>query len=346
MASLTAHLRQPGDHGRLGFHPECPLCRRERLAGRLGADAIVGRGAQAMLTAGVLVLSSATPTAALATEPDQEHEGATAPDHVAVNAPPSTPGVDPGGNSTDLPFTAAPPAAAQAPSEPAGGTGPIEQETATNEEAPIADPGDGTDTDTVSQEQAPPMTSPVTAPATTAPAPTQPTTDAVPGPATAAPTAPALPTDPASSAPVPATSPTTHMRPDRDTTAPSGADRREAAPKSVPTAQHAVPATLPTAAVVSPSADRATATVQVTQSQSGPSSSAAVSHGEAAQRGDRFHVVQRGESLWSIAKDLLGEDASAARIAREVNRLWGLNRDRIGTGDPDLLIAGTRLVLR
>jgi hypothetical protein len=57
-------------------------------------------------------------------------------------------------------------------------------------------------------------------------------------------------------------------------------------------------------------------------------------------------VVQRGESLWSIAKDLLGDDPSISRIAREVNRLWELNSARIGTGEPDLLLAGTRIVLR
>jgi hypothetical protein len=56
-------------------------------------------------------------------------------------------------------------------------------------------------------------------------------------------------------------------------------------------------------------------------------------------------VVLRGESLWSIAGDLLGDGASPARVAREVNRLWQLNDDRIGTGDRDLLMAGTKLEL-
>jgi hypothetical protein len=55
--------------------------------------------------------------------------------------------------------------------------------------------------------------------------------------------------------------------------------------------------------------------------------------------------VQRGESLWSIAAHLLPDDASPARIAREVNRLWELNKSRIGTGDRNLLMAGTRLEL-
>jgi hypothetical protein len=65
-----------------------------------------------------------------------------------------------------------------------------------------------------------------------------------------------------------------------------------------------------------------------------------------ARSGDRVHVVQAGESLWSIANDALGGDAEPARVAREVDRLWRLNQARIGTGDPDLLAIGTRLRLR
>jgi nucleoid-associated protein YgaU len=65
-----------------------------------------------------------------------------------------------------------------------------------------------------------------------------------------------------------------------------------------------------------------------------------------AKSGDRFHVVQRGESLWSIATDLLGEGASTTQIAREVDRLWELNEDRIASGNPDLLYTGARLRLR
>ena len=56
--------------------------------------------------------------------------------------------------------------------------------------------------------------------------------------------------------------------------------------------------------------------------------------------------VRRGESLWSIASDLAGDGASPAQIARVVNRLWELNSERIGTGNPDLLMVGTRLTLR
>jgi len=57
------------------------------------------------------------------------------------------------------------------------------------------------------------------------------------------------------------------------------------------------------------------------------------------------YVVAAGDSLWSIADDRLGPGASSAQIAREVHRLWQLNSERIGTGDPDLLSVGTSLVL-
>jgi Tfp pilus assembly protein FimV len=71
-----------------------------------------------------------------------------------------------------------------------------------------------------------------------------------------------------------------------------------------------------------------------------------VSESRATTSPGKVHVVQPGESLWAIASDLLGGNASPARIAREVHRLWQLNQDRIGTGNPDLVMAGTRLVLR
>jgi hypothetical protein len=55
--------------------------------------------------------------------------------------------------------------------------------------------------------------------------------------------------------------------------------------------------------------------------------------------------VRPGESLWSIARDRLGPRAGRARIAIEVARIWDLNASAIGTGDPDLVMAGQRLRL-
>jgi len=65
----------------------------------------------------------------------------------------------------------------------------------------------------------------------------------------------------------------------------------------------------------------------------------------AGLRGKRGHVVRPGDSLWSIAAGLLGEDADAAAVALEVQRLWRLNATRIGTGDPDVLPVGVLLRL-
>ena len=55
--------------------------------------------------------------------------------------------------------------------------------------------------------------------------------------------------------------------------------------------------------------------------------------------------LRQGECLWWIAHDQLGGDAGPVQVARLVNRLWELNRERIGTGEPGLLRAGTGLQL-
>ena len=55
--------------------------------------------------------------------------------------------------------------------------------------------------------------------------------------------------------------------------------------------------------------------------------------------------MRPGDSLWSIAKRLIGPGASTAEIARGVHRLCQLNGDRIGTGDPDLIMPGQTLQL-
>jgi len=67
--------------------------------------------------------------------------------------------------------------------------------------------------------------------------------------------------------------------------------------------------------------------------------------GERAGLRPKLYVVGRGDSLWGIAEDHLRPGAGPAEIAREVNRLWELNADRIGTGQPDLLMVGTVLRL-
>jgi hypothetical protein len=336
MASLTAHLRRPGDHGRLPFHPECPICCHDRLAGSLPSDAVVGRRTQALLAASVLALSTATPTAVLAAEPDQEQEGATAPEQAAAQAPASAPAYDPGGDSTDVPFDVAPPPAPDAGSVPEPSdddAGPTEPEAETPGDAPVADSGDGSGTSAPSQEPAPPAQDAASAPPApaTAPQPPQAPPVSAPSPATPTPETPAPPALPDANA----TRPHHHHQTGR-----ANPDRNKDS-----TPSHAAPAaSAPTASAPESSAP---STVFVAQPPpSAPRASGAANRGQAAQPGDRVHVVAPGESLWSIASDLLGDGASVARTAREVNRLWELNGSRIGTGDPNLLRVGTSLALR
>lgn len=56
-------------------------------------------------------------------------------------------------------------------------------------------------------------------------------------------------------------------------------------------------------------------------------------------------IVRPGDTLWSIAAKVAGPTASAAEIAQEVDRLWRLNAERIGSGRPDLIVPGERLRL-
>jgi hypothetical protein len=339
LGSLTAHLLEPGDHGRLGFHPRCPACRRERLFGSLASEPLISRRVQAALATGVLALSVAAPGAAAAAGPDRQREGAATPEQLRgddIDAP----DFDPGGE-TALPFEVTP-----SPTSPVVGGGsqdsgdgpPVESD-------PVVDP------DAHLLAPTTPATQPPTTPATQAP-PTEP--DAPVPPAEVAPGSPAPPAGQRVTIEAPPGGPevpTSRTAPDAaPKSAPEpkreGSDRRRrpASATSAPAEQPRAPtadvpqrpapaAPLPAAAVAE--------TVLVAQA-SAPSEASESPLPDTA----RWHVVEPGESLWSIARRLLGPDASPARIAREVDRLWELNRDRIGTGDPDVLMVGARLRLR
>lgn len=77
-----------------------------------------------------------------------------------------------------------------------------------------------------------------------------------------------------------------------------------------------------------------------------PAATAPADHGRHLGGGKDSYVVRSGDCLWHIAAALLPAGASDAEIAGEVARLWALNEDRIGTGDPSLIYAGTTLRLR
>jgi nucleoid-associated protein YgaU len=56
-------------------------------------------------------------------------------------------------------------------------------------------------------------------------------------------------------------------------------------------------------------------------------------------------VVRPGDSLWVIARRLVGAKASNAAVERKLVAIWNLNEGRIGTGDPNLIFPGTPLKL-
>jgi LysM repeat protein len=336
MASLTAHLVETGDHGRLGFHPDCPACRQVRLLGSLSADAVISRRAQAALASGVLAISAVGPSAALAQEPDHQVEG-------GLDSAPDGGTSDTGAESVPPSTLAPPPAADLDPQTPDGPeasdlqevvpvqTEPVE---APDPDAPSSGAQNGLAPEPVDTETSRPegILEPVDpdSPAET-PAPAQPTSEEL---ATQVPDEP-VPEGQLEAGPDALSDEKTAETSPRDHTALSPVDSdAEQAPASPP----AVPAPMVTEATV----------VAAAPSEAPPVDKPADSEpaDRSSTRDPDFLVVQAGDSLWSIAKRVLGPDATPAQIARKVSRLWNLNGDRIGTGRPDLILVGTKLRLR
>lgn len=354
MRSLSTHLRQPEDHARLPFHPDCPNCRSsERLIGAVPSEGIVSLRAQAAFAAGVLALSAVAPASAAAVEPDQVRDGAVAPEQVEKTDPANSPDFDPGGVSTELPADApsvpqaqAPPAQAP-PASDDDDVAPLDQEPTEDVDAPIVDAGD-TPAESIAGPQPQASPGPASPPAEPASSPDM-GPYAVATPPGGAPT-PAAPVNETATGPDAVAPPASTAAPDKEAVyvgAVRKAPRRRgvakpkvAERKVVREAAQADPPQV--AAPDGPSdASRGLEVVRASPPSTG---------GASAEVGDvsgRVHVVRSGESLWSIAKQVLGGgQASTARVAREVNRLWELNQDRIGTGDPDLLMVDTKLRLR
>ena len=334
MTSLTAHLVESGDHGRLGFHPDCPVCRQVRLFGSLSSDPVISRRAQAALASGVLALSAVGPPVAVAQEPDHQVEGGSepAPDgDASETGPEATP-----------PSTLAPPPAPDLePQTPEGAeasellevvpvqTEPVE--TPTGQDNPGAD--SGTAPDPVDPEGPRPKSVPETLepePSTEAPATTQPPAESE---APHARDAAGSEGPPERQAQDTISLEATAESLPRDLTAPPPAGGVE----RLPVAAEAAPMVTPATAVAAPPPKPAPVT---TTSEPAPANRTSSGPNLA------FLVVQPGDSLWSISKRLLGPDASPAQIARKVSRLWDLNDDRIGTGHPDLILVDTKLRLR
>ena len=297
MSSLSVHLRLPEDHSGLPFHPSCPVCRRDRLAGSLEGDEIVSRRTQAAIAVGLLAFSGVGgPATAVAAGPDQDVDGSAE----VVESP------DPGAADLDEPTTG----------WSDGGAAPPEDEAA----ALVPEAEDGSMEATAREPVEEPLieaAGEIEQPAEVAEPASEPVALAAP------------PAEDPTAASEPAASDGIRV----DT---AERTKRDPVKRTKPAVQPrviAAPAPIVAPATTNP------VTVRVT---AGTNQNTVVR----VSSGARFHVVQRGESLWSIATDRLGEQAGVARIASEVHRLWQLNEDRIASGSPDLLYAGTRLRLR
>jgi hypothetical protein len=278
------------------------------------------RWTRSVVTSLLLAVGAVAPAASIAAEPDRSQEGGVPPEQTQ-DVETDSPSFDPGGE-TDLPFDTGPPPAGQSPPE-SPDEGPLESEPLDDPEgraAPFAEPEApeaGIPEDT--------PTRPIEEPSPVAPAPgssTEPPADIPTPESQPAPQSPTqqLPSEPGSQA--------TYRHRTWTVDVPIHRATREAtpAPNQIDSMDaHTAPATTNVIA----DTDRSEA-----------------DRGASRTAGDaRFHVVRPGESLWTIAEDLLGPDSSATRIAAEVARLWELNRDRIPSGDPDLIAVGQQLRL-
>lgn len=291
---------------------------------------IVSRRIQALLAAGLLAFSTITPVGAWAAEPDQEHIGTASPPspgQTGNTGHAQNPDFDPGGTTTALPTDTTPPHPGN------DDTAPLESEPTTDRTEPIVDPGDAPATPG-SQNNATASTGQTPQPAAPAVPPPPPEPPQTPSPT---PTPPAA-SSPAATLGAPPTAPP--QRPRTATTKNTHTNARHHQHTRRPDAARHQPVS--TSAAPAP-----TTPVDVRQRSSTASSSmGSFRTGDHAEPGDRTHIVLPGESLWSIASDILDGHASAPAIAREVHRLWTLNKERIRTGNPDLLPVGTKLRLR
>jgi len=74
-----------------------------------------------------------------------------------------------------------------------------------------------------------------------------------------------------------------------------------------------------------------------------PAASQPGDHSKGAKPTGVTYVVRSGDTLWAVAAELLGGDATDAQIAAEVRRLYRLNADVLSS--PDALVPGQQLRL-
>lgn len=340
--ALADHFHAGPDHSGLGFHHGCAVCRESRLHGTLPTDRLLSHRA----TAGVVALAFAGvpavgPTSALAGG-DVQELGGTDTDLKDI----------PDGNA---------PGSAPADEQATGDVG--DTGAAQDEEGADADTG-GNDANEALDPSDPALDVPGPAepaageppsPAPTQPGPAKPSPadrPAQPGPGTEDVPAAQAPGDtPAAEQPSPADVPLSAPADVTEAESAGGGARTPtlASPVRPPAGAPAPLAAAPPPPVTGQSADAsesakapATGAPLTASTGTGPRASTV----PAPRAPDSIYTVRTGDSLWSIARDVLGPGASPAQIARQVQKLWNLNSAAIQTGDPSVVPVGVTLRLR
>ena len=136
MPRRNLHQSETQPHARLGFHPDCPVCRQDRLFGALCPEPAVSLRVRALLATGVLALSAGLTSTSVAFEPDQQQEGVvlTGPSSPDLSSPGiDDPGSDDVGTSDDTTLTdilASDPPGDGVADDPDADSGPVEAEPA------------------------------------------------------------------------------------------------------------------------------------------------------------------------------------------------------------------------
>ncbi len=358
MSSLQAHLeRHDLAAGGLVFRRDCPLCRAERVQGRLPSTSVIPPRTRAAIAAAVLGAATVAPGAAIAAD----GQG------VAVPAPPSPPppqvtdgGVGDGGaapvdgdhdaergseeagsRGTDRPSRAGDREQSTDAGSDTGGRPGGAREGSAPSAGPTDDAPAGSDGPETSQPGPPEDAGRDSAPAGRADAPED--SDA----ATPAPAGDDGHADHGSGAPTPV-----------PPAAPASGGAGAARPSARPPEQHASGSGRG-ASVASDGAGRSARPAAFDAGRGAdragrPERDGGVLLADARAAGTRAaerdpteepttYRVRSGDSLWRIAGHRLGSGATATATAQEVTRLWELNRERIGTGNPDLIFPGQTL---
>jgi len=326
---LARHLHAGAQHHSLAFHRDCSECRAERLLGRptspLAARRLgLGLATLALVATPIASAGAAVPPPLVA--PDQETEGSPDADSNTLDDPDPL-GIDPEGEDTGDAETGDPELNDENSDE---GAGPVEAPAAPESVDPAEVQADAPD-------------------------------PAVPPSGGDLPATPPSPPIRPQEVPPLAGSPQSPL-PDLGPLSPIARDQRQrtrgkdAKPKQPnerrkqtnrlghtnhPPAKVGAGWREPSTPLepARPKDETAESSGAVAQDRAGPAESGPT------QAPESTHVIARGETLWSIARDRLGGRRGPGAIAREVQRLWDLNADRIGTGSPDLIMPGQTLLL-